>query len=510
MNINDRIQAVQALVAGALAVCLVSLPGVPANARDLLDFDITSAINTAMWDDDAVSADDIDVTTREGIVTLEGMVDNILAKERAEAITEAIIGVRAIVNLIDVFPAIPRTDEDLAQAVENAWIADPAVHTWKLEAAARDGLVTLTGTAGSHAQRDLAETIAKGVRGVTGIRNEIDVDYDVVRTDAEIRKEIEARLENDVRVDDALIDTAVENGIVRLSGAVGSLQEKTQAARNAWVAGVVSVDTEELDVRWLERDEMRRTRMVVTRTDDEIADAVETALDYDPRVSPFDVDVEVSDGTVTLSGVVDNLAAKRAAEQDARNTMGVWRVRNHLNVRPEVPEDEELEEWVAAALLENPLVDRFDITVDAYRGWVYLSGHVNTSFEKNRAERIAERTRGVVGVVNNLEFDYEWEWAPDWEIRSDVRDRLQWNAFVDARYVSVSVNNGDVTLSGTVNSWTERDEAERSAYQGGARSVINELDVDFRTYGPYGPGYYGTPHYRGPGYYGPYFEPYDH
>lgn len=475
-----------------LALGLALMPALAASARDVTDEGVTSAINTELWVDDVVSANSIDVATAEGVVTLEGTVNNLLAKERAQALAEAIVGVRAIINQVEVQPVIPRADEDLASAVEDAWLADPVTYAYKLQAEADDGVLTISGTVHSYAEQDLAATVAKGVRGVTAIENEIAVDYQAVRSDPEIEREIEARLENNVLVDDYLINVEVLNGVVTLSGTVGSLQEKTQARHDALVAGVRSVNADELAIEWWAREEMKRTSAYVSRTDEEIKQAVEDAFLYDPRVQSFEPTVAVTGGTATLSGTVDNLKAKRAAEQDARNTLGVWRVRNHLKVRPTIPADEVLEERVAAALLGDPYVNRYDVTVAAHSGWVYLSGAVNNSFEKNRAERVTEGVQGVAGVVNRLDYDYLWTWKPDWEIRADVSDQLWWSVFVDESDINVSVDNGVVTLSGTVDSWSERNEAEKNAYQGGAKDVVNNLVVDYRYYGPYGPGYYGA------------------
>ena len=66
----------------------------------------------------------------------------------------------------------------------------------------------------------------------------------------------------------------------------------------------------------------------------------------------------------------------------------------------------------------------FDVRVNASSGWAYLSGEVNTPFEEEQAEKVAERVNGIVGVVNNLDFDYEWTWKPDWQIHEDIEDEL--------------------------------------------------------------------------------------
>ncbi len=492
----------------AVAVGFMVLSVLPIAAQEATDTEITSAVNTEMRIDNAVSANNIDVSTTDGVVTLSGTVNSILAKERAQALAEATAGVRAIVNRVEVEPTTPRSDAELKQAVSNAWLFDPATSDYQLEAEVDDGVVTITGTVTSYAEKDLAATVAKGVRGVTDVINEVDVAYKETRDDMTIRQEVVARLENDVRVDDALVAVSVDDGEVTLRGTVGSLQEKTQAQADAWVAGVSEVNADDLVVDAWARDPMRRTSTYVSRTTEEIREAVLDALAYDPRVAPFGIEVDVLGSTVTLSGRVNNLAAKRAAEQDARNTLGVWRVTNNIKVRPDIPADDVLGKRIANALSESARVIRSHIDIEAENGWVYLNGLVSTASEKNAAERIAERVQGVIGIVNNIDLVYSWQWVPDAEIRANVQDQLRWSPFVDEDDITVSVDDGVVTLSGTVNSWSERQDAEKNAFQGGARDVINNLGVDYQYYGPYGPGYYGSPTYRGPDYYGPYYEPY--
>ena len=103
---------------------------------------------------------------------------------------------------------------------------------------------------------------------------------------------------------------------------------------------------------------------------------------------------------------MDNFKAKKAAEQDARNVIGVCWVKNHLKVRPvNIPSDDMLEKRVANALLVNPWVDRFEIDIDAVAGWVYLSGNVTTLFEIKEAERVAGKGHQSVLRVHENEME---------------------------------------------------------------------------------------------------------
>ncbi|HKL22942.1 MAG TPA: BON domain-containing protein [Tichowtungia sp.] len=496
-----RRKTIYTLVTGAMALCLALMPARSAPVRDVADAEISSAITGEILADNAISANNVNVSTDDGIVLLTGTVNSILAKDRIQELTEATVGVRAVVNNVKVRPDTPRSDAELKKAVGNAWRNDAAVESTGLTASAENGTVTLTGAVDSFAEKQLAETAARGVRGVKKIRNDITIGFDKARPDREIQAEISQRLINDIRIDDNLIEVHVTNGTASLSGSVGSLQEKNQAADDSWVAGVTSVNTAGLEIEWWARDDMRRTETGIARSDAAIKKAVEDAFYYDPRVRSFNPDVKVLNGTVTLSGEVSNLQAKRAAEQDAKNTLGVWRVKNHLKVRPQGPPDDILEQRVSAALKDNPYVARRSVTVDADNGWIYLSGDVNTTYEKNQAERVAEGIKGVVGVVNNIDFESAWDSTPDWEIRENVKEQLRWSPFVDEENITVSVTNGVVTLSGTVDSWSGLIHAEENALQGGAKNVINDLTADYRYYGPRGPGYYGSYIYQDSYYY---------
>ena len=298
------------------------------------DADITRAVEDELWIDQMVDANGIDVSTSEGIVILDGSVGTILAKDRAARIAESTVGVRAVVNRIEVEPGIQRDDAELAKAVAQSLRDDPATAPYDLEVSTEDGVVTLAGTVASWQARDLADTVARGVRGVTGVVNLLRAVDTGERTDAEIEAEVEARLANDVRVDDYLIVVDVDDGTVRLSGIVGSLAEKNRAISMGWVSGVDAVDGDALEIEWWARDSMRRKTSFADRSDEELEQAVKDAFLYDPRVLSFRPEVSVSDGVVTLSGTVRDLAAKRAAEADARNVAGVWRVKNRIKVRP--------------------------------------------------------------------------------------------------------------------------------------------------------------------------------
>jgi osmotically-inducible protein OsmY len=474
-----------------LSVLLALAGGSVAIAMEITDQDITNHIESQYWQDESVVSHAIDVVTTDGIVTLTGSIDNILAKERAQAIAEATVGVRAVVNRIQVQPPILLADADIQKNINTALLDNPATDAFKVLVTVTDGVATLTGTVNSWQERNLCETVVKGVRGVTVVNNQVEIDYKTTHSDDEIEAMVQARLANDVRVDDALIDVTVNDAVVVLSGNVGSLQEKNQATANSWVGGVESVNADELGIDWWIRDEMRRHEMYTSRTDSDILKAVEDALFYDPRVLPFEIQVAVSSGTVTLSGTVNNLEAKQAAAADAENTIGVNRVNNNIKVRPAIiPSSEDLKNRVATVFLNDPYIERFNLDISTFAGTVYLYGTVNTSWEKDRATLLAAGVKGVQSIINNIDFEHQWTWKPDWEILEDVKDEIFWSPFVDSDKVTVTVDNGIVTLTGTVSTYSERQTAEDNAYEGGAKDVSNKLKINYEYYGPIYPGNY--------------------
>ena len=464
------------LIATAGFVLVAGMNSGYAAIQDLEDSEVTIAVERSLIGDDAVPYNSIDVSTQQGIVTLTGTVPSLYGKERAMRQAQSLKGVRGVVNRIEVTP-VQRTDEELSKDASTALLLDPATDSYEIEATASDGIITLTGSVQSWAEKSLAEEVAKGVKGVKGIKNDITLRFKTDRSDHEIKTDIQQRFRNDVWLTKAHLTVDVKDGAVTLGGTVGSALEKRRAATDAFVLGVKSVDDQDVKVDWLVREHLRRTHYPY-RTDKEIKRAVKDALLYDPRVWSFNPRVTVHHGSVTLTGVVDNLKAKKAAESDARNTVGVRAVRNYLKVRTKTQlSDETVVNNVRSALFMDPLVDRYEIAATVYNGTVSLYGTVDSYFEKWRAEDVASRVRGTLGVNNYLKVNHRWNWARDWEIRTDIQDELWWSPFVDEDQVRVSVEGGVATLRGSVDSWWERRIATENAIEGGAKSVRNYLSV---------------------------------
>lgn len=237
--------------------------------------------------------------------------------------------------------------------MEWAFFNYPATDSYEITVQVKEAVVTLTGTVESWQEKQLCGQVAKGVRGIKEVDNRITVDYKAEWSPIEIKPEFERTLTSDVWVDDGLIEVTVRNGTVTLSGTVGSAAEKSRAFEDAWVAGVKTVDTSNLEVKWWLRDKMSREWKYYQASDKVSEKAVKDAFSKDPRVVAFNPVVDVDDGVVSLTGIVDNPKAKKAAEQDAKNTVGVWRVKNYLKVRPRISRsDAQLEKDVKLAFCQ--------------------------------------------------------------------------------------------------------------------------------------------------------------
>ena len=134
------------------AVAITELQAQP----ELTNQAISDKIEEELTFDPGVNSTQVYVFTRDGIVTLNGQVNNLLAKERAVRIADTVKGVRAIVDEIKVVPSVIREDIAIGDDVRDALLQDPATESFQIMASVSDGKVTLDGTVDSYQERDLA------------------------------------------------------------------------------------------------------------------------------------------------------------------------------------------------------------------------------------------------------------------------------------------------------------------------------------------------------------------
>ncbi|MGH9253913.1 MAG: BON domain-containing protein [Vicinamibacterales bacterium] len=177
------------------------------------DAGITTNVKSKMAVDDAVKAHQIDIDTRNGVVTLSGDVDSALARERAVQIARTTDGVRDVVDNINVTASAPTggllerhdnresiedrvrqegreledkaereadrlgsviadafiADATITSAVKAKFLADTTISGLKIDVGTSKGVVTLTGTVSSRAEADRAVMMARNTEGVTRV-----------------------------------------------------------------------------------------------------------------------------------------------------------------------------------------------------------------------------------------------------------------------------------------------------------------------------------------------------
>jgi osmotically-inducible protein OsmY len=475
-------------------------------ALDLTDTKIEIAVDDALTQDQAVPSYLVDVACTNGVITLSGSVDTLLAKERALAIAETVKGVRSVINRIQVNPVTEKKDPAIKTDVVQSLAADPVTELFEIDVSVDDSVVTLKGEVNSYIEKQAAGKVAKSVSGVKEVKNLILFDHKTSRSDADFAIDIKKALAWDTLVDDGLIQVSVKKRKVELKGTVGSAAEKTRAISHAWLPGIKEVDADLLKVdRWA-RDKDMRAEKYLLKPDDKIKEAVDAAISQDLRVLSTRVDTQVDNGLVTLTGKVNTLSSKQAAAQDARNTVGVIRVKNQIKVTPlPLPlNNQELEQKIKNRFKRDAYMEASEITVNVLSGIVNLYGTVDTHYEKARAEDLASEVKGVYAVNNHLLihkvwdpfvykpyvddsyiYDYDWyTYQPnvtsrknDRVIADNIESELFWSPFVDSDQVSVRVDDGKATLTGTVDSWSEYDAATQNALEGGAVVVDNEITI---------------------------------
>jgi osmotically-inducible protein OsmY len=215
-------------------------------------------------------------------------------------------------------------------------------------------------------------------------------------------------------------------------------------------------------------------------SDNELELNVSAELLWDPKLDSASVAVSAADGVVTLRGTVGSFREKREAKQDAERVYGVKSVDNELQVRilnENRRDDADLRGGVLQALMLDSIVpSTIDAKVDD--GWVTLTGTAEWQFQRDEAEFVAANILGVVGVESEIELMGPTPSAGD--VKSSIKKAMKRNAKLDAESVSVDSSNGTVTLSGTVSSWADHDEAVAAAWAApGVRSVKDHILIGY-------------------------------
>ena len=197
--------------------------------------------------------------------------------------------------------ACAETDPGITTSVKSSFAADDTVKAYQIDVDTREGVVTLSGNVPSEAARQRAVALARETDGVRNVVDNLTVGAGSAALPGEYNTSPAAR-----DAEDEARDEARDAGDATRDAA----REAGDTARDAT------------------RDAGRATG------DAALTAAVKTKLLADRSVSGLKIDVDTTNGVVTLTGSVNNATEKSEAVRIARSTDGVKSVRDNLKVAP--------------------------------------------------------------------------------------------------------------------------------------------------------------------------------
>ena len=216
----------------------------------------------------------------------------------------------------------------------------------------------------------------------------------IVKTDADLKRDVAAELAWDPAVKSTAIGVAVRDGVVTLTGHIDTFAEKHAASRAVRrVAGVKAIALE-LDVKIAPGHQ---------RNDTEIAESIEQALKWSTVVPLDSIRVTVDHGWVTLQGDVEWDYQRRNVEKAVRPLMGVVGISNEIVVRAK-PTLADLKRKIEDALTRQALREAQHVAVAIEGGTVKLTGKVHSWQERDVVQGVAWSAPGVSTVVNDLQI----------------------------------------------------------------------------------------------------------
>jgi len=216
------------------------------------------------------------------------------------------------------------------------------------------------------------------------------------------------------------------------------------------------------------------------KTDTALQLDVIAELKWEPSVNAANVGVEVKDGIVTLAGHVDTYAEKWDAERAAQRVSGVKAIAVEMDVKLRGDNrrtDADIARSATNVLEWTTSVPKDSVTVMVEKGWLTLAGEVQWEYQRQSAADGVRYLMGVTGISDQIVIKPKVSSAA---VRSDIEAALKRRAQKDSRQISVSVEDHEVTLGGSVHSWAEKDLANHSAWgTPGVRNVVDNLTVAY-------------------------------
>jgi len=198
-------------------------------------------------------------------------------------------------------------------------------------------------------------------------------------------------------------------------------------------------------------------------------------LEWEPSIDAAEIGVTAHDGVVTLTGTVHSFTQKLAAERAAKRLQGVKALANDIDVRlPGTAErtDSDIARMAVDALKWRTVVPSDRVKVLVKSGWITLEGEVDWQYQKDAAFDAVHHLVGVKGVTDMITLKPR---VSAIDVKSRIEAAFRRSAEVDAQKVQVETRDAKVTLRGAVHSWSERDDAERTAWAAPGVELVENL-----------------------------------
>jgi len=221
-------------------------------------------------------------------------------------------------------------------------------------------------------------------------------------------------------------------------------------------------------------------RAAIEKTDSEIKTQVLSELNYEPSVKATDIGVLVKNGTVTLNGYATSYGEKWDAVRAAKRVAGVNGIADDIEVK--LPDSHKRDDGDIAAAAANQInltsrIPEGNVSVVVRDGRIVLEGEVEWWFQKDNAGKAVQDLTGVKMVTNMITLKPTMATEA---VEKAIKSAFERSALVDAQAVHVETSGNKVMLTGKVQNWTEREEAERAAWSSpGVFSVDNQLKIQW-------------------------------
>jgi osmotically-inducible protein OsmY len=210
-------------------------------------------------------------------------------------------------------------------------------------------------------------------------------------------------------------------------------------------------------------------------TDQGLKQSILDELAWEPSVSEAHIGVTARGGVVTLTGHVGSYSEKCAAERAVGRVSGVKAIAEELEIRYLYGVghgDEDIAKQALNVLAWDLSVPKDKVKIKVDKGWITLTGDVNWYYQKHAAEMDVHKLLGVMGLSNQIVIKPS---AQASDVRKDIKAAFARNAGFEAENVAVSVDGGEVTLSGKVDSYYERTLASDTAWSAPGVTEVRDL-----------------------------------